>query len=408
MKKDILIMCQYFSPEYISSAILPTELAEDLSEKNLTVDVICGYPKEYYDGGKITRKEKYKGINISRVKYTKFNKKRKIGRLINFFSFFIAIFFKMFKFFKYKIIIVYSNPPILPLIPYLVSRLSRVKFIYVVYDVYPDSALKMDAIKKGSLIEKKMKFINKKVYNHAAKIVTLGNEMKQYLIDTGIASKPDILEVIPNWYCDKRVENQNFSAENDLKILKEKDSFIVHYSGNMGTLQDIDTILKCMLELKDNKALLFFFAGHGNKVELIKKYLIDNGIKNAKVYGFLRGRDYSDALEMADVCLVSLEKDSEGLGVPSKTYGYLAYGKPVLAVMSKNTDIAKKLYEYNAGKSIIQADYLALKDSIIELMDNRKLLDIQSRNAKKLFLDLYDRKICTGKYYDMILEIINN
>ncbi|MGM2834114.1 glycosyltransferase WbuB, partial [Bacillus cereus group sp. Bce025] len=41
-------MCQYFYPEYVSSATLPTELAEDLIEKALSVDILCGYPKEYY------------------------------------------------------------------------------------------------------------------------------------------------------------------------------------------------------------------------------------------------------------------------------------------------------------------------------------------------------------------------
>lgn len=39
MKKDVLIMCQYFSPEYIFSVILPTELAESLVENKVIKDV---------------------------------------------------------------------------------------------------------------------------------------------------------------------------------------------------------------------------------------------------------------------------------------------------------------------------------------------------------------------------------
>ena len=45
MKKDILIMCQYFYPEYVSSAVLPTELAVDLASKGWSVDVLCGQPR---------------------------------------------------------------------------------------------------------------------------------------------------------------------------------------------------------------------------------------------------------------------------------------------------------------------------------------------------------------------------
>ena len=62
-------MCQYFYPEYVSSATLPTELAEDLIEKGLSVDILCGYPKEYYEGKEVPKRSNtkvliYLGLNI--------------------------------------------------------------------------------------------------------------------------------------------------------------------------------------------------------------------------------------------------------------------------------------------------------------------------------------------------------
>lgn len=146
-------MCQYFYPEYVSSATLPTELAEDLIEKGLSVDILCGYPKEYYEGKEVPIKEQYKGINISRVKYTEFNNKSKVGRIANFFSFFMAILLKFPSLFKYECVLVYSNPPILPLIPYLISRITKTKFIFVAFDIYPDNALKLGAIKRVDLLK---------------------------------------------------------------------------------------------------------------------------------------------------------------------------------------------------------------------------------------------------------------
>lgn len=43
-EKKILILCQYFYPEYVSSATLPTQLAEDLIANHINVDVMCGWP----------------------------------------------------------------------------------------------------------------------------------------------------------------------------------------------------------------------------------------------------------------------------------------------------------------------------------------------------------------------------
>ena len=83
MKKDVLILCQYFYPEYVSSAVLPTELAEDLVKRGLTVDVLCGYPYEYYDGADVAVQETYRGIGIRRVRYSRFDKGRHIARLVN-------------------------------------------------------------------------------------------------------------------------------------------------------------------------------------------------------------------------------------------------------------------------------------------------------------------------------------
>ncbi len=60
MKKDILIMCQYFYPEYVSSAVLPTELAVDLASKGWSVDVLCGQPREYTLENRVPKSEVYK------------------------------------------------------------------------------------------------------------------------------------------------------------------------------------------------------------------------------------------------------------------------------------------------------------------------------------------------------------
>ncbi|MDN8759654.1 glycosyltransferase WbuB, partial [Staphylococcus aureus] len=126
--KKLLILCQYFYPEYVSSATLPTQMAEDLVNRGMKVDVISGWPYEYSNEKIVQKKTTYKGINIQRLKYTKFNNKSKIGRICNFFSLFLMFIFKMPKMLKYDHILVYSNPPILPLIPDVLHRLFKKKY----------------------------------------------------------------------------------------------------------------------------------------------------------------------------------------------------------------------------------------------------------------------------------------
>lgn len=406
MKKDVLILCQYFYPEYVSSATLPTELAEDLVKEGHTIDVLCGYPKEYYNGKKVTKKELYKGIHIKRAKYTEFNNKKKFGRILNFFSFFISILIRLPTLFQYKCIIVYSNPPILPLIPNFISRFSKTKFIFVAFDVYPDNALILGAIKKDSIIEKIMNYINGKVYKNASAIIALGKEMKSYMVTQGISKNPETIRVIPNWYSEEKLGTKKEIINSDFQKLRNEWPFIVLYSGNMGSAQDIETILQCILNMKNRKDVLFVFTGHGNKVNYISEFIEIHEITNVRMYGFLLGNDYSDMLNMADVCLVSLAKGIEGVGVPSKTYGYLAASKPVIAIMSAETDIAKNLKDYNAGSNVIQGDVKGLETIILNYMKND--IQIIGNNARKIYEDMYQRKVCTRKYSVLIKEIIND
>jgi glycosyltransferase involved in cell wall biosynthesis len=398
-KKNILILCQYFYPEYVSSATLPTQMAEDLVRKGLNIDVICGWPYEYSKSQKIIKKEKYNGIKIRRLKYAQFDSKSKAGRLINFFSLFTMFLINMPRMIKYDHILVYSNPPILPFIPDLIHRIFKKKYSFVAYDIAPDNAIKTGATKPGSIIDKVMKYINKHVYKNANHVIVLGTEMKNYILENKISNTKNNIHVIPNWYDEKSLNKDKVYNDDFIKI-KSKYKKLLLYSGNMGQLQDMETIMQFLKGVKDNKEIATVLCGHGKKKKLVDDFIKNNKIENAFVYDFLTGTDYSDVLNIADCCIVSLVPESIGLGVPSKNYGYLAAGKPLIAIMDKETDIVKQIKSYNAGIHVYNQDFR----SIINFVENNgpKELEQMGRNAYQIFKDNYTRELNTEKYYNLL------
>lgn len=186
----------------------------------------------------------------------------------------------------------------------------------------------------------------------------------------------------------------------------EDNKFRVLYSGNMGTCQDMDTIMKCIYIMNDNRNVQFILTGHGNKVNEIKQYIDANNLLNVKMYGFLVGDEYLKMLESADCYLVSLERGVEGMSVPSKTYSYLAAGRPLLSIMSSDTDISKQLNTNNAGYSFNQGDARGLANKIEFLSNNLEVCEYMGLNARKIFDENYERKISTGKYFDVIRSLI--
>ncbi|MFF2755783.1 glycosyltransferase family 4 protein [Psychrobacillus sp. NPDC058041] len=397
-------MCQYFYPEHVSSATLITELALGLKKRGLDVSVVCGYPQEYISNNfKIKQVDEIlEGITIKRVKYTAYNNKSKFGRIFNFFSLFLSMLMKLFYLRKFNMIIVYSNPPILPLVACLLKKIYGTEFIFVAFDVYPDNALKIKSIKENGIIHKLMKFINNCVYSNASNIVLLGNEMKDYVLNQNIAKSSINLKVIPNWFSNEKMVQQTLVVNDEFIEIKENYKFIVLYSGNMGAVQDMETILQGILNFKDHPDIFFVFSGHGSKVEYVKNFIEQNSIANCKVFGFLKGQDYSDVLSISSLCLVSLEKGIEGLGVPSKTYGYLAAGKPVLSIMRHDTDIVKDLAEYECGVNILQGDIVGFVNGINRYFMDFPLTKMESSNAKKLYKAKYTKDINIDKYYELI------
>ena len=395
-KKDILFLCQFFYPEYISSAQLPYETLLALKEAGYRVGALCGYPHEYTSDGTVPLKETVNGIPIRRLKYLQLDRSGFLGRLVNYFSFTLMVFLNLWRAAEYKAVVVYSNPPILPWIASWAKCLFGTKLVFVAYDLYPEVATVTSTLRPGSIICRLMEHINRCVFRRADRVVALSSEMKAY-IEANRPIEADKVLVIPNWYEDrqdrKKPEGENRFAE------KLGDRFVVSYFGNMGTMQDMETILGAIRLLEQEDKVFFLFAGHGNKMEKLKEVVRQEGLSNVEIFDFLRGQDFRDALDISDCALVTLEKGATGLCVPSKTYSYMMQGLPLLAVMDE-CDIVRDI-EAGAGHWVRNGESQVLARYIREMAASPAAVEAMSETCRKLYLENYTTPICTGKYVDM-------
>ena len=277
MNRDVLFLCQFFYPEYISSATLPYDTACALSRAGFTVDVLCGYPKEYAKGTDYPKKEEVEGIRIRRLKYLQLGRESFFGRFINYFSFTFMVFLHLLGFAKYRAVIVYSNPPVLPWIASWAKVLFGTKLVFVAYDLYPEIAVNTSKLREGSFLFRLMEHINNCVFRRADRVVALSGEMKEFIVKTRPIASERVV-TIPNWYKD-HVRTETASGENRFSALTAG-RFVVSYFGNMGTAQDMDTIMDAIRLLKNNIDVCFLFAGHGNKLYELKQLVCEEKINN--------------------------------------------------------------------------------------------------------------------------------
>ena len=400
-KKDILFLCQFFYPEYISSAQLPYDTVLALKKAGFTVGALCGYPREYSEGGDIPKRETVNGVDIHRLKYIQMDRAGFLGRIVNYFSFTLMVLLHIFEIARYRAVVVYSNPPILPWIASWAKALFGTKLIFVSYDLYPEVATVTGTLGKGHPICRLMNHINRCVYRRADAVVALSTEMRDYIVKSRPVS-PERVTVIPNWYADYGMQPKNPETNRFRDAVKDR--FVVAYFGNMGTMQDMDTLLGAIRRLKNDENTFFLFAGHGNKMEKLKKIAAEEKISNIAIYNFLHGQDFQDALTISDCAFVTLERGATGLCVPSKTYSYMMQGLPLLAVMDE-CDIVRNI-ETGAGVWVRNGESEKLAAAITMLRENpRKLADMRE-TCRRIYLENYTTEVCTKQYVTLFRELL--
>ncbi len=398
MKKDVLFLCQFFYPEHNSSATLPFDTASYLVQKGLHVDAICGYPYEYRYVDPPATEENVNGIHIKRLRYLQLPRNKKIGRLINFFSFTGNVLLHIAEIRHYKTIVVYSNPPILPLVAVIANALFRTKIVYISYDVYPEVAYASGAIQKGSLIDRVMHWLNQQLFRRAEKVIALTDEMREFLLENRNIENPNKITVIPNW-----AHEENDLRKKSDRLCKRKDIFQVSYLGNMGTCQDMETLLDAIDVLKCRPNIHFLLAGHGNKLETVKKRTAEN--PQVEIRDFLLEDDFMEALASSSCCIVSLERGLKGMCAPSKYYSYLYGGKPVIAIVDKDTYLFREIREQQLGKAV---EIGSVDDLVTAITDLAETADLgrMGENAEFVYQSMYCKALGLEKYRVLLADIL--
>ncbi|MBQ7446033.1 MAG: glycosyltransferase family 4 protein [Clostridia bacterium] len=393
MKKDVLFICQFYSPEYVTSAELAADTCRGMASAGLSVDVLCGYPGEYIgEKEKVPTKETEGGVNIKRLRYIHSSRKSVFGRLLNYFSFYFAVLMRLFSMGKYRVVAAYSNPPMVTNILNLASKLFKVKTVFIAHDVYPEIAVKTGKTGENSLMAKTMRRINGKLSKNLDGVICISEEMADFFEKERDISR-DRIAYIPNWHRDL------YDGE---KEKADGSPFVCGYLGNMGICQDMETVVSAIEKQKDSEEISYVFAGHGTKAEDIRSRL--SGAANVKNLGFLRGKEFSDTLGGCDACVVSLEPGLGGLCAPSKVYSYYMMGKPVIAVTDEK-DIGADIEKYNCGIVVKNGDAEGFYAAVKRLAGDPALRKEMGKNARRCYLENYTESICCGRIAAFIKKL---
>ena len=392
-KKRILIFAHYYAPDTASTGQILKDQAEGMLEE-FDVTVICVVPS--YGG---TIEDKYKahkyyfeelnGVKIIRVRVPEFTKAKKISRIKNIVAYFFGALGASRKAGKQDYVFTISQPPILGgLLGVLGKYQKHAKMIYCIQDFNPEQTIAIGYV-KNRLILKAMMMVDKFNCRRSDLIITVGRDLVETLKKRFEGKKVPRHVMINNWIDEKAVYPL---SENDKGVLEFKkkygleDKFVIMYSGNIGRFYDLEELVKVLKQFRTGYTLIgmyeegpktangrevaFAFVGGGSVRDKLVMYTKRHHFENIVFIPYQDKKDLIYSLNAGDVHWCVNAKGIKGVSCPSKAYGIMAVGKPMIGVLEKGSEVRMLIDEIGCGRCCEPGDYVEVADIIRWYIEN--------------------------------------
>lgn len=348
--KNYLLLTQVYPPDPAAVGQHMADVAEELAGRGNRVQVLTS-DRGYDDPAqRFERREQRNGVEVVRLPFSSHGKRgfarRLVGGLV--FTFLAGLVGARRN--NLDAVLVTTVPPIGPLAAVFIRWATGARIDYWVMDVHPDQAVALGLIRPGSAAVRILDRINRIVINRAAAVVTLDRFMA-----ARISSKhppEDKLHIVPPWAAVEpaRLTDSADSAFRSREGLAGKR--IIMYSGNHGLANPLTTILEATTRVSDLPNLVFCFVGGGVRKAEVERFA-STAVRSLP---YVPMEQLGDTLSAADVHLVSVGIQAVGDVHPSKVYGAMAVGRPILLLGPDECHVGDILSEGGIGWRVEHGD----------------------------------------------------
>ncbi len=403
-KPSVLLLYHFFFPDDVVSARQYTQLAEDLVAQGWDVTVLTSNRYWRDRRRKIDAvEEEWNGVHVVRVGRPAWDQANPVGRLANAAVMLSRWVSRIRRLPSPDAIVLGTDPQFAPLIlPSLRRAHPDAVLAHWCFDLYPEAimadhprgmpgrlaALTRPAMQRayrvvdlmvdlGPCMRRRLAF-----YNHGAKWATL---TPWALAEPRTPAPPD------------PAARSELFGDAELSLL---------YSGNLGKAHDFEGFLELARAVYPrNPRIVFCFACGGNRVAELKA-AVTEADRNVRIAGFCEEAELETRLRCADLHMVSLRPGWEGVVVPSKFFGALAMGKPVLYVGAETSDIAAWIREHDLGLCVTEGNIEEAAGSLLNLAEDKHRLAQWQTNALEASREHFARQTVTSRWDQLLRDAI--
>jgi putative colanic acid biosynthesis glycosyltransferase WcaI len=400
----LLFISRYFHPDPSGNSRMMTDLAADLSRAGHRVTVIASDASSEDPSARHPARETWEGVRISRVPSGRFDRRSIGGWVLNSLAFYPRALLRAALLPRNDVVVFISDPPLVYALGPFLRWLKGSRYVCWCQDVYPDVAIRLGILKERSMPSFILGALSRWGLRSADGVIAVGEFMAGILSAKGVTR--DRIRLVHNWADGKRIRPILPSSNPFIDEHGLRNRFIVLYSGNMGLGHEIETVLKAAARLAGEKEILFLFIGGGKKVGELRRR--SAGMDNLLFLPFQDVEELSNSLGSGDLHLITLRHGLEGLIVPSKLYGALAAGRPVIYIGSPQSEAARIIEEAQCGYVVAPGDDETFCKAVLELQRNPEQKMFLGERARKIFESRFERSSAAKRFESALVDVRRN
>ncbi len=405
------LLCPHFEPDlHAATGEVMTRLVHSLAGRGHQVDVVSSLP--WYRGhtvhegwrGRPWRTERAEHGTIIRVWPFPVDKNNIPARALGFGGFTTLVAAAALTMDRPDVVMGMSPPIFLGDAAWLSAKRWGVPFVFNVQDIFPDVAVDLGALNNERVIAA-ARTHERSVYRRADAVTVLSTDQQrnvQSKLDSADRAKVRIIHNFADTEKVRVVDRETpYRAEHGLSGKQ-----IVMYSGNVGLSQSFDLMRAAADRFAERPDVHFVINGEGAARPDVDDWAADRS--NVTVADFAPRERVSDVLGAADLHVILLKRGLAQSSTPSKLYGILAAGRPILASIDEGSEVELTIDAARAGRAVPPEDEGAFVRALEDMLADPAGLELMGRNGRDHLAESFSPAAQAAAFDELFTELIRS
>jgi colanic acid biosynthesis glycosyl transferase WcaI len=394
-----VVVTPYYWPILSAAAHLMKDLAEGLTQEGCQVTVLTNG----LDSQPRPQDDPLMKGRIHRAWNPFLRRLGVLTKLCEYLWFMVFFFLRGLAVPRIDLIFVASTPPLSGLPAALLARLKGAKMVYNLQDIFPDSAVVAGILPSGGRAYRWLRKAEESTYRVSDLVASISPSFSEHVLQ---AVPGTAVATIPNWVDTDHIRPRDPSEDPAIAEFRQGGTFVVQYAGTIGFMQNLETVLLAAGCLKQVSDIRFVFIGDGNAKQTMEAMARDQGLVNCVFLPLQPLERVPSVYNACELGVIPLKPGAGHIAVPSKTWNYLAAGRPVIGCVEEDSPLAEVIRESRSGSVVPPSDPARLAQVILEYRNAPDRVRSEGKQGRDHVETYLSRRTAIRSYLQMFDQVL--